>query len=261
MDTTKLFGAIAAEAALSAGTRDVVGLWADETLDHRKLEPLRRAAKVRRVELQRVERDELDRVAGHPGHGGVVAAVGPRTFLTLDELLIHSGGERGFYVVLDGVEDPFNFGQALRSLYAAGCHGVVLRPRNWLAPDTPAPEGRAPAAAVVARASAGTSEFLPLAITESIDDAAAFFAVRGHTVAATADDHPEAIDLHAADLTAPLLLVVGGEKRGVKRSLLARADVVLRVPYARRFDHALGTVAAVSVLGFEVARQRGMLSG
>ena len=46
-----------------------------------------------------------------------------------------------FVAMLDGVEDPYNFGQAVRALYAAGAHGLILRPRNWLT-----------AAGVVARA-------------------------------------------------------------------------------------------------------------
>jgi hypothetical protein len=37
-------------------------------------------------------------------------------------------------VMLDGVEDPHNLGTAIRSLYAAGVDGLVLRRR--------APEGR-----------------------------------------------------------------------------------------------------------------------
>ena len=34
--------------------------------------------------------------------------------------------ENGFYVMIEGIEDPYNFGYALRSLYAAGADGVIL---------------------------------------------------------------------------------------------------------------------------------------
>ena len=59
-----------------------------------------------------------------------------------------------------------------------------------------------------------------------------------------------------ADLSGPLFLLVGGERRGITREFLRRADLVLEIPYRRRFSLSLGTVAAVSVLAFEVMRQR-----
>ncbi|MEO1236063.1 MAG: TrmH family RNA methyltransferase [Planctomycetota bacterium] len=246
--TTYLLGAIAVEAAISAGTRELHRVWVDADMDYRRIEPLRRAAKARRMDLIKQSRTELDGLVNENKHGGVVAEVGPRVFVTLDGLLAHSGEERSFFVMLDGVEDPYNFGQAVRALYAAGCHGLVVRPRNWAVAD-----GQAPA--IIARASAGTSEFMPMAVAETPEAAAAFFKEKGLVVAAAADTR-DAVPLHDVDLTEPVFLLVGGEKRGLKRSFLERADRVVEVPYARPFGYSLGTVAAVSVLGFEIARQR-----
>ena len=249
----RLVGAIAVEAALAAGRREAMAVHVDAAMDFRKLEPVRRAAKARGLEMQRRDRGELDAMAGDDKHGGVIAEVGPRPFESLQELLNASGGERVFIVMLDGVEDPFNFGQAIRSLYAAGCHGVVVRPRNWAAP---APGSKASGAeAIVARASAGTSEFMPMAIAETPEEAAGFFASKNVAVVATADD-ASSQSLYDTDLTGPTFLLIGGEKRGVKRAMLDRADRVVHIPYGRPFEHALGTVAAATVLGFELARQR-----
>lgn len=245
-----LFGAIAVEAALSAGTREVHHVWVDEELDHRKIEPVRRAAKAMRIDLVSQGRAELDERVGHAKHGGVVAQVGPRRFVSVQDLLEMTGREKSFIVMLDGIEDPFNFGQSIRSLYAAGCHGVVVRPRNWAMAD-------GEASAIIARASAGTSEFMPMAVAETPEEAAAFFAEKGLVVAATADTR-ESVSLYDVDLNQPLFLLIGGEKRGVKRSFLSEADLVIEVPYGRSFEHSLGTVAAVSVVGFELARQRSM---
>jgi 23S rRNA (guanosine2251-2'-O)-methyltransferase len=249
-----LEGLIAVEAVLFSDAREVFSVIADEGMDHRKLEPIRRLAKKRGVEIEKLARPQLDERVGHEKHGGVVAEVGPRAFVSLDDLLRYSGGERSLVVMLDGVEDPFNFGQAVRSLYAAGCHGVVVRPRNWAMADGEAP-------AIIARASAGTTELMPMAVAETPDEAAAFFKDKGLTVVATADGSWVAsgggvVALFDADLTRPTLLLIGGEKRGLKRSVLDLADTVVRIPYARSFDYALGTVAATSVLGFEIARQR-----
>lgn len=53
--------------------------------------------------------------------------------------------------MLEGIEDPYNFDYALRSLYAAGADGIILSERNWMT-----------AAGIVCRASAGASELIPL---------------------------------------------------------------------------------------------------
>jgi 23S rRNA (guanosine2251-2'-O)-methyltransferase len=49
---------------------------------------------------------------------------------------------------------------------------------------------------------------------------------------------------------------VGGERRGITRSFLDRADLVVRIPYARAVLGSLGTATASAVLAFEAMRQR-----
>jgi 23S rRNA (guanosine2251-2'-O)-methyltransferase len=53
----------------------------------------------------------------------------------------------------------------------------------------------------------------------------------------------------------PLLLVVGGEKRGISRAVLDQADQVVRIDYGRDFRGSLSAASAATVLGFEVLRQ------
>jgi 23S rRNA (guanosine2251-2'-O)-methyltransferase len=175
----------------------------------------------------------------------VIAIAGERRFVALDDLIKSRTADTGqaFIVMLDGIEDPFNFGQAVRAFYAAGVDGLVLRPRNWMS-----------AAGVVARASAGASERIPTAVSETVEDAATFLRSHGIKVAVAAKER--AVSLYDADLTVGLFVVVGGEKRGVTRSFADGADIRISIPYGRAFQHSLGTVAAASAIAFEVLRQR-----
>ena len=131
----------------------------------------------------------------------------------------------------------------MRSLYACGVDGLVLRPRNWLS-----------TAATVARSSAGASELIPTAIAESAEEAATFFQSKGLTIACAAEE--ESVPINRADLTQPLFLLIGGEKRGITRSFLRQADLRLEIPYGREFRQSLGVTAAAAILGYEVMRQR-----
>ena len=211
-----------------------------DSRDRRVLQLEQRARRAA-VRVERVDEERIESVATGRTHGGVVALVGPRRYAGPDELLGRS--QTPFVAMLDGVEDPFNFGYAVRSLYAAGADGLVLPPRNWMS-----------AAAVVARASAGASELIPTTVVETALEAARTFAGYGLAVVCTGTER--AVSLYEAELTGPLFLVVGGEHRGISRALLQEADVVVRIPYGRDFRQSLATSSAAVVLAFEVLRQR-----
>jgi 23S rRNA (guanosine2251-2'-O)-methyltransferase len=234
-----LEGAVSVGAALEGGRREVerVLIRADKWERSGKLRALARRAG---TQVERVTLEQIDAVASGRTHGGILAEAGPLRYAEPADL---ADGERPFVAMLDGIEDPYNFGYAIRSLYAAGADGLAVRPREW-----------GDSEATVVKASAGASELLPIGRAESAEAAADLFKERGLAVACTAKR--DATPIYDADLSGPLFLLVGGERRGITREFLGRADLVLEIPYRRRFSLSLGTVAAVSVLAFEVMRQR-----
>lgn len=175
-------------------------------------------------------------------HGGVVALVGERQFVGLADLI--SNDKPAFIAMLDGIEDPFNFGYTIRALYAAGVDGIVVRPRNWTT-----------ASSVVGRSSAGSAERIPMAITETALDAAQFYREKSLKIVTTAkSDNTQS--LFQVNLSQDLFILIGGERRGVTRSFMDEADILLEIPYGREFDQSLGTVSATSAIAFEILRQR-----
>jgi 23S rRNA (guanosine2251-2'-O)-methyltransferase len=112
------------------------------------------------------------------------------------------------------------------------------------------------AAGVVARASAGASERLPMAICDA-ERAAALLHERGYRVVCAGIR--DSVSLYEADMKRPLLLVVGGEKRGISRAVLDCADQVVRIDYGREFRGSLSAASAATVLGFEVLRQNSLI--
>ncbi len=188
--------------------------------------------------FETVTEDEISALAVGNSHGGLLAECSVRSIPSLEHCV---PAKCGFYVMLEGIEDPYNFGYALRSLYAAGVDGVVLPLRNWMS-----------AAGVVARSSAGASEMLPMYQADALT-AAEYFHHRGYKVACA--DVRTDCTLFEASLSLPLLLVVGGEKRGISRALLNTADIVVKIPYGRDFPAALSAASAATVLGFEIMRQ------
>src|SRR5690242_538855 len=207
-----LEGFISVSAALASGNREIFSIAIREGKHDRALPHLESAARRAHVPVERLAAAQIDAEANGRTHVGVIARVGPRRFVPLEALL--AGAASPFIAMVDGVEDPFNFGAAVRALYAAGAGGLVVRPRNWMS-----------AAGTVARASAGASELIPTAIAETAAEAAAFFRRHGTAIACAADD-ARAASLYEADLRGPLFLLIGGEKRGITRSFIDRADLL-----------------------------------
>ena len=239
-----LEGFLSVCAALEGGHRPVRGVLIRDSKSDAQTRRLEQLARGANVPVERVPDAAIEAQAGGRTHGGVLARVGPYRFSGLDVLA--AGVPRPFVAMIDGVEDPFNFGAAVRALYAAGADGLVLRPRNWLS-----------AAGTVARASAGASERIPTALAGTAAEAALFFRARGLAVACATDERGSR-SLYDADLTAPLFLLIGGEKRGITRSFLDQADLKLRIPYGRETANSLGTASATAVIAFEIMRQRGL---
>jgi 23S rRNA (guanosine2251-2'-O)-methyltransferase len=234
-------GHVSIEATLEAGVRPLRRIWATRPGD-RRLGRLRALAREREVLIDEVAGETIDELASGRTHGGVVALVGARHERSVGTLLAEVG-ERSLIVMLDGIEDPFNFGQAVRALYAAGVDGLVVR-RSW---ET--------AVATVTRASAGASELIPTARAESAEEAAEACRRIGMRIACAvaADD---AVELVAADLRGGIFVLIGGERRGVTRSLVDQADLRVRIGYGRERAPELGAAASAAIIGFEALRQR-----
>ena len=185
-----------------------------------------------------VPKERIEEYAVGNSHGGILAFCSDRR---IPRLKASDIVENGFYVYLEGIEDPYNFGYTIRSLYMAGVDGVLLPERNWMS-----------AAGVVARASAGTSEQIPL-YTASPEDAVSVFRSKGYRIVCAGIR--DSVSLFDTSFSYPILLVIGGEKRGISRAVLDLADDIVRIDYGRSFRGSLSSSAAAAVMAFEIMRQ------
>lgn len=183
--------------------------------------------------------DELNKITVGNSHGGIVAICTDRTIPRLDAMSTPKDG--GFYAMLQGIEDPYNFGYSIRSLYACGCDGIILPERNWMS-----------AAGVVCRSSAGASELMPM-FTDDATAAVRYFKEHGY-LTVFADEDTDNM-LGSCALPCPLLLVIGGERRGISRALLNLADRKVRINYARNFRASLSAASATTMFAYEIMRQ------
>ena len=107
------------------------------------------------------------------------------------------------------------------------------------------------AAGVVARSSAGTSELLDMFVCDPLEAVDIFTRCNYKVLCAGIRDSES---LFETDLSKPLFVVLGGEKRGLSRAVLEKAHKIIRIDYGRDFNGSLSTTAATAVFAFEILR-------
>jgi len=185
-------------------------------------------------------KEDIDQMCIGSSHGGIVFECTDRTYPDITQYKLKKDG---FAVILDGIEDPYNFGFAVRALYAAGVDVLVVPKRNWLS-----------TAGVVCRSSAGASELIDIALFDAETFGEHFHKNGYRIVCAELENSVSCFD---ADLKLPLCLVIGGERRGISAAVKSFCDEFVRIDYGRDFPAALSASAASTVLAFEVLRQNG----
>jgi 23S rRNA (guanosine2251-2'-O)-methyltransferase len=212
--------------------------------DDRVKEALK-AASGRGLALLEVSKTDLDRMTGGAVHQGLALQVPAYDYAhPLD--LFESASDRGqapLLVALDGVTDPRNLGAVVRSVAAFGGHGVIVPERRAAGMTASAWKTSAGAASRVrvARASNLTR------VLKELKEAGCF--VAGLDAAGSLD----LPDLEVA--TAPLVLVVGSEGRGLSRLVRETCDGVVSIPMAAGTE-SLNAGVAAGVALYEVARRR-----
>jgi 23S rRNA (guanosine2251-2'-O)-methyltransferase len=199
----------------------------------------------RGVRVQRVDRQQLDRVVNGTNHQGVVANVSDYPYAGVEEVLAvaRARQEPPWLLLLDCLQDPQNLGTLLRTAEILGVHGVILPDRRAV--------GITPA---VVSASSGASEHLRIAqvtnLARTLED------LKGQDVWIYGlEDVEGASSLWKTDLGGALALVVGSEGQGMRRLVRESCDVLVRLPMRGQIN-SLNAAVAGSVALYEIARQR-----
>jgi 23S rRNA (guanosine2251-2'-O)-methyltransferase len=222
-----LEGRICSLAALQAGRRKFEALLVRQGIKDDSVRDLLDAAAARGVPIRRVREEALDAQAHGKTHGGVLTLAEPLPPSTLP-------GKLDFVLFLDGVDDGRNLGFALRSAEAFGVQAVILRRRAW---DFDGGD--------VSRASSGAYERLPVVIADETPP--------GLTLIGCLAEASKTI--YDEDLTRPLALAIGGEKRGLSAAVRDRCASKVSIP-TRAGAPSLSLTHAAAVAMAEVARQR-----
>jgi 23S rRNA (guanosine2251-2'-O)-methyltransferase len=205
---------------------------------------IKKLASQQGIPVAQVPAEKLDRLT-KVQHQGVVALAGLLQYIELQAGISHvvESGATPLFIMLDGVTDVRNIGAIARTAWCCGAQGLIL------------PTSHAATLGEEAiKTSAGALNKIMLLRTPSVPQAIDVLRLNGIQVLGT--EMRGSIPVHEADFSIPTCFVMGAEDKGVSKDVLRRADVLIRIPMATKFDSLNVSVAAGMIL-YEAMRQRG----
>jgi 23S rRNA (guanosine2251-2'-O)-methyltransferase len=244
----RLEGRNAVTEALNAG-REINKLWILEPSGGQRLDPglakILDEANKRKIVVIRSPRNVLDRMSQTHNHQGVIAAVASHEYVEIDDILkkAEDEGRKPLLVVLDELKDAYNLGSVLRIADAAGVDGVVIPKHRSIGLDS-----------VVAKASAGAIEYVPVArVTNIAQTLRELKEKNGFWVCGTAAEGSTPYD--KADYKGALAIVIGSEGEGMRDSVQKECDFLLSIPMAGTVN-SLNAAVAAGIVVFEAVKGR-----
>lgn len=200
-------------------------------------------AKDKRIPVTMADKPALDRIANGSPHQGVAAYVSSYSYCEVEDILAaaEERGEAPFVIILDNLEDPHNLGAIMRTAEACGAHGIIIPKRRSVSITE-----------VVAKASAGAVEYMPVAKVSNIAQTIEFLKEKGVWIYACDMDGET---YYKTDMRGAVGLVIGSEGFGISRLVKEKCDFVVSIPMIGKIT-SLNASNAAAVLLCEIRKQR-----
>jgi 23S rRNA (guanosine2251-2'-O)-methyltransferase len=241
-DSEFLYGLNPVFETVLASRRDLRRAFLNEqSADRGRIRTLADLLRERNVPVEWVDKGRLSQLAGTREHQGAVIETGPFPYTPFADLV---GAQR--MVLVDNLEDPHNVGAVMRSAEVFGFDAVLL-PRRGCPGVLPS----------VVKASAGGSEHLRVAVNCSSNQYVKIALEEGYAVIALDGKGQVALEDAARTCPEKLLLVVGGESKGVRQFIINAATAVVRIPQSGRINSLNASVAAgIAIHAFGAALEQ-----
>ncbi|MBN2411652.1 23S rRNA (guanosine(2251)-2'-O)-methyltransferase RlmB [candidate division KSB1 bacterium] len=201
-------------------------------------------ARQKNIQIKKIDRLQLSNITGTDNHQGIAAEIKTPDYVELNDILNRAveKNEDPFIAVLDGVQDPHNFGAIIRSADGAGVHGIIIPKDNSVSLNS-----------TVIKASAGAAAFVPVTMVTNIARTIDELKKKGFWI--TGVDQDGDIDYTAADYNGAHALVLGSEGSGIRRLVRDKCDFLVSIPMYGHVN-SLNVSVAAALLFFQARRQK-----
>lgn len=216
-------------------------LFIQDSLKGEKVQQLKDLAAAHHLPIKWVPKAKLDSLSNQAVHQGVVLTITPYEYLSLAQLLDQTK-ENPFFLILDSLEDPHNFGSILRTADATGVDGVII-PKHRAVGITP----------IVVKTSTGAVEHVPIARVTNLQQTISQLKEQGFWIFGT---DMQGVNYRDWNASGSVALIIGNEGKGMAPGLKKEVDQMLTIPMTGHVQSLNASVAA-SLLMYEAFFKRG----
>ena len=247
MDKTEiLFGFHSVYEALRAAKRQFEVVLISSKRSAGRADKVILLAEKRGIKLQYADPKELDTLTQFAPHQGIVAKA---TFFPTKKAteilpLLKKRETPYFILVIESIEDPQNLGALIRTALCAEVDYIMI------------PKDRScPPSSTVSRSSAGAMEHADIFMITNT--ASILRALKENGAWVSGLDADGSSGLYESDLTGNIVLVIGGEHKGIRPGVKKECDFVLSIPISGKINSLNASVAG-GIAMYEAKRQRSL---
>jgi 23S rRNA (guanosine2251-2'-O)-methyltransferase len=203
-------------------------------------------ANQKKIPVTVTTKEFLERMTNGGVHQNIVGLLKETSYADVEDILSHWKKEevKALFLILDGIQDPQNFGSLIRTALGCGVHGIFI-PKDRSVGITP----------VVMKASAGAVAHLPIARVVNIVNTIDALKREGVWVYGASGEAGDLI--YQLDLDVDVAIVIGAEGKGIRPLVKKKCDKLFSIPMRGPLSSFNASIAGGMIL-YEVVRQRSL---
>ncbi len=240
-----IWGRNAVAETLRAGRWPILELALSRKLAGDVAEEFSERARDAGISVTSADDEGLTKLCRAADHQGCAARMAEFPYLAADEFLARMSAE-SIVVILDRIQDPYNFGAIVRTAEGLGLDGLLIGTSEQAGVNS-----------LVARSSAGAVNHLPIGRVDELTDFVQ--ALRANRWQVWGASEKGSVALSHAKPQLPLALIIGNEGTGIAPELLALCTQTAQIPMRGRVG-SLNAAVSAGILCYEAAEARRRLA-
>ncbi len=191
--------------------------------------------KQKKIPYVYVQKQYLDKLSDYGNHQGIIAISSPTKMLSLEDLINKNNNIKNpMILMLDEVQDPQNLGSIIRIVDAFNINGIIINKRR-----------SAQITSSVAKVSTGAINYVDITRVNNLRQAIKKLKENGYFFSFL--DMNGDYEVNKVNYDIPLVVIVGGEDKGVTSSIKKECDFGITINQSGHVN-SLNVASATSIL-------------
>ncbi|MDF9866562.1 23S rRNA (guanosine2251-2'-O)-methyltransferase [Bacilli bacterium PM5-3] len=196
-----------------------------------------------RIRYKKISENELNKLSDNANHQGIMAKMFEYNYYNFDQMVLdNKDNENSLIIILDGLEDPQNFGSIIRSAEALNVSGIVI-PKNRSVKVNP----------TVAKVSTGAINEVKIAQVTNLRQVISKLKEENYWVVGAHMDTDTLYD--EMDYKMKIALVIGSEGKGISMQLKKECDYLVKLPMYGKVS-SLNAAVSAAIIMYEINSNR-----